>query len=409
MLLVGWRRRRNGGSSENSLSNYPAVRPFAFAAYLPAKCALASQHTLMTSPGFFFTLNRRLVGEGDVCDEQDCCASDASGRVSHAARRVRLDRAGRLAARAIGQGHRSSSTLPQPLHLSPTTSTEDARHLAPAIDSRPVGCLGPAAARLPGVRDLGRPGQAAQPARGEPLHPGPARPARPVARVRAPDAGREEPPERAQGRPAGLEPALARDAQQRCRYVVVVVRAFGRTGLAWLSTTGLPRATDRAPPQACRPSTNLIGSLPRTAEYVLTGLDKIVNWARQGSMWPMTCASASLCSFRARSAPVVVPAGELLTIRRHSLTFLGLHFSRPRLLRRRDDVRIYRLSLGRQPNVVLESQRPDRVARTEMPSFTDRRAEHAATRSSTGTSPPRGTTRTGSASYSVPPPGRPTS
>jgi hypothetical protein len=25
------------------------------------------------------------------------------------------------------------------------------------------------------------------------------------------------------------------------------------------------------------------------AEYVLSTMDKVVNWARQGSMWPMTC------------------------------------------------------------------------------------------------------------------------
>ena len=31
--------------------------------------------------------------------------------------------------------------------------------------------------------------------------------------------------------------------------------------------------------------------LPLT-EYVLSTMDKVVNWARQGSMWPMTCQSA---------------------------------------------------------------------------------------------------------------------
>ena len=43
-------------------------------------------------------------------------------------------------------------------------------------------------------------------------------------------------------------------------------------------------------PQTDRPHRALSFSFLRLAEYVLTGLDKIVNWARQGSMWPMTCA-----------------------------------------------------------------------------------------------------------------------
>ena len=29
-------------------------------------------------------------------------------------------------------------------------------------------------------------------------------------------------------------------------------------------------------------------NIPRRAEYVVTGLDELANWARKGSMWPMT-------------------------------------------------------------------------------------------------------------------------
>jgi hypothetical protein len=38
-------------------------------------------------------------------------------------------------------------------------------------------------------------------------------------------------------------------------------------------------------------STRLISIARLLIEWVLTQFDKAVNWARQGSMWPMTCKS----------------------------------------------------------------------------------------------------------------------
>lgn len=33
------------------------------------------------------------------------------------------------------------------------------------------------------------------------------------------------------------------------------------------------------------------------AEYVLSTLDKVTNWARQGSMWPMTFGKQDSCLY----------------------------------------------------------------------------------------------------------------
>lgn len=55
---------------------------------------------------------------------------------------------------------------------------------------------------------------------------------------------------------------------------------FSRRG--WLVASCLP-----SPPSApvARPSSS---PLCTVAEYVVTGLDELANWARKGSMWPMT-------------------------------------------------------------------------------------------------------------------------
>ena len=44
-------------------------------------------------------------------------------------------------------------------------------------------------------------------------------------------------------------------------------------------------------PDAAAPRTSPLPSSPQSVqgvEYVLTGLDRLVNWARKSSMWPMT-------------------------------------------------------------------------------------------------------------------------
>lgn len=48
-----------------------------------------------------------------------------------------------------------------------------------------------------------------------------------------------------------------------------------------------------------------------TPEYVLSTLDKMVNWARQGSMWPMTfglacCAVEMMCVPSSRTLDLII-------------------------------------------------------------------------------------------------------
>lgn len=61
------------------------------------------------------------------------------------------------------------------------------------------------------------------------------------------------------------------------------------------------------------------------AEYVLSTMDKVVNWARQGSMWPMTC-----------ERPPFLFTSTHLGLFKIYLDF-DLVYSRSRMLRRRDD------------------------------------------------------------------------
>lgn len=59
----------------------------------------------------------------------------------------------------------------------------------------------------------------------------------------------------------------------------------------------------------------------RIAEYVLTGLDKIVNWARQGSMWPMTCALPVPVAASGRDRPVEGCPSHFRSLRSDSASF----------------------------------------------------------------------------------------
>ncbi|KAJ3695065.1 hypothetical protein LUZ60_000442 [Juncus effusus] len=54
--------------------------------------------------------------------------------------------------------------------------------------------------------------------------------------------------------------------------------------LAPLSTAASPASYTRAPP----PSTSSPNGLPKAVEFVISKVDDLLNWARRGSIWPMT-------------------------------------------------------------------------------------------------------------------------
>lgn len=83
---------------------------------------------------------------------------------------------------------------------------------------------------------------------------------------------------------------LARNAHR-----AVQTASYQRAGLAAGIHTTLPTAFSQqsssapstyagAPP----PSTSSPTGLPKAAEYVISKVDDLMNWARRGSIWPMT-------------------------------------------------------------------------------------------------------------------------
>ncbi|KAK6908462.1 NADH dehydrogenase [ubiquinone] iron-sulfur protein 7, mitochondrial [Kwoniella mangroviensis CBS 8507] len=91
---------------------------------------------------------------------------------------------------------------------------------------------------------------------------------------------------------------LAKASSSTLRPAFAIARPISNTAIALRPNTptssintadSSPSTTTPATAIAQRGSNQLSLETPRNgAEYVLSTLDKVVNWARQGSMWPMT-------------------------------------------------------------------------------------------------------------------------
>ncbi|CAK9164626.1 unnamed protein product [Ilex paraguariensis] len=78
---------------------------------------------------------------------------------------------------------------------------------------------------------------------------------------------------------------LARNAQRIALVASSQRAATIHTTLPTLSQPpSSPTSYARAPP----PSTSSPTGLPKAAEYVISKVDDLMNWARRGSIWPMT-------------------------------------------------------------------------------------------------------------------------
>lgn len=149
----------------------------------------------------------------------------------------------------------------------------------------------------------------------------PVGPARPVAGVHAPDQGRAQGKLRARHRHAGVQPAEPRVAPERsgCVFLLPLAESQDRViravqGLTRLLSVLSCYVVPTLPIVISRSTIH-----PESTEYVLTGLDKLVNWARQGSMWPMTCTSFYL-SFSGRFCGGVAQQGRKNGPRNRRLT-----------------------------------------------------------------------------------------
>ncbi|KAK4684971.1 NADH dehydrogenase (ubiquinone) Fe-S protein 7, partial [Tremellales sp. Uapishka_1] len=95
----------------------------------------------------------------------------------------------------------------------------------------------------------------------------------------------------------GLRTGFAKASTSALRPTLAIARPLSNTAIANRQTPtsaintadGAPSSTTPLTRIANEGSNQLSLETPRNgAEYVLSTLDKVVNWARQGSMWPMT-------------------------------------------------------------------------------------------------------------------------
>lgn len=79
---------------------------------------------------------------------------------------------------------------------------------------------------------------------------------------------------------------LARNAHRLTQTTPFYQRSIHTTlpALSQQSSSSTPATYARAPP----PSTSSPAGISKTAEYVISKVDDLMNWARRGSIWPMT-------------------------------------------------------------------------------------------------------------------------
>jgi len=82
-----------------------------------------------------------------------------------------------------------------------------------------------------------------------------------------------------------LSPSPSENTPTSTTSAITPITSIAKQGSNQLS---LEQPRNRAGASNVASISSWIASLPTYPEYVLSTLDKVVNWARQGSMWPMT-------------------------------------------------------------------------------------------------------------------------